>query len=58
MYAVDMNMMIMINSTERPVQAFNKLGEMAGLRFFKLWDLGETSIVEFRLPEAKEGGKL
>jgi hypothetical protein len=43
-------MMVMLNSQERYLEEFIKLGEEAGLRFETLWDLGEMAVVEFRLP--------
>ncbi|KAJ3504648.1 hypothetical protein NLJ89_g7830 [Agrocybe chaxingu] len=49
-YNLDLDMMTMLNSEERRLPDFIHLGEMAGLRFVKLWDLGETGVVEFRLP--------
>jgi hypothetical protein len=48
-YNLDIDMMVMLNSQERYLEEFIKLGEEAGLRFEKLWDLGEMSIVELRL---------
>lgn len=45
-------MMLMTNSSEHRLQEYIAMGERANVKFFKLWDLGETSIVEFRLPEA------
>jgi hypothetical protein len=48
-YNLDLDMMVMLNSQERYLEEFVKLGEEAGLRFEKLWDLGEMSIVELRL---------
>ena len=45
-------MMAMLNSQERRLPDFTKLGEAAGLEFVKLWDLGETGLVEYRLPKA------
>ena len=43
-------MMTVQNSQERRLPEFIELGEAAGLEFVKLWDLGETGIVEYRLP--------
>ena len=51
-YNLDMEVMIVLNSQERRLSEFIKLGEAAGLEFVKLWDLGETGLVEFRLPNA------
>jgi hypothetical protein len=49
-YALDLDMMVMLNSQERRLEEFIALGEEAGLKFVKLWDLGEMSAVELRLP--------
>jgi hypothetical protein len=49
-YNLDLDMMVMLNSQERYLEEFIKLGEEAGLRFETLWDLGEMAVVEFRLP--------
>ncbi|KAJ3488127.1 hypothetical protein NLJ89_g11646 [Agrocybe chaxingu] len=48
-YNIDIDMMTMLNSEERQLPEFVKLGEAAGLRFEKLWDFGETGVAEFRL---------
>jgi hypothetical protein len=49
-YNLDLDMMVMLNSQERRLEEFVKLGEEAGLRFEKLWDnIGEMGVVEFRL---------
>ena len=45
-------MMAMLNSQERRLPHFIRLGEAAGLEFVKLWDLGEMSLIEYRLPKA------
>ena len=50
-YNLDLDMMVMVNSQERRLEEFIKLGQEAGLEFVKLWDLGETGVVEFRLAE-------
>jgi len=49
-YNLDLDMMTMLNSEERRIPEFIQLGEAAGLRFVKLWDFGETGLVEYRLP--------
>ncbi|KAJ3505864.1 hypothetical protein NLJ89_g7188 [Agrocybe chaxingu] len=49
-YNLDLHMMAMLNSEERKLADFVRLGELAGLKFEKLWDLGETAVVELRLP--------
>jgi hypothetical protein len=51
-YNLDVQMMLMLNSQERRLPDFIKLGEASGLEFVKLWDLGEMSLVEYRLPKA------
>jgi hypothetical protein len=48
-YNTDLDMMIMLNSQERYLEEFVQLGEEAGLRFEKYWDLGEMGAVELRL---------
>jgi len=50
-YSLDVDMMTILNSEERRLPDFIKLGEAAGLEFVKLWDLGETGLVEYRLPK-------
>ena len=49
-YDLDLNMMTMLNSEERRLPDFIRLGEAAGLEFVKLWDIGETGVVEYKLP--------
>jgi len=51
-YNLDIHMMSMLNSEERRLPDFMRLGEASGLEFAKLWDLGEMSLVEYRLPKA------
>jgi hypothetical protein len=51
-YNLDVQMMLALNSEERRLPDFIKLGEASGLEFVKLWDLGEMSLVEYRLPKA------
>lgn len=43
--------MLMGNSCERRLQEYITLAEKANLKFAKLWDLGETGIIEFSLPQ-------
>jgi hypothetical protein len=50
-YNLDVHMMVLLNSEERRLPEFNRLGEAAGLEFVKLWDLGEMGLVEYRLPK-------
>ena len=49
-YNLDLDMMAMLNSEERQVNDFVRLGESAGLKYERLWDFGETGLVEYRLP--------
>ena len=51
-YNIDLHMMTFLNSEERRLPQFIRLGEAAGLEFVKLWDLGELGLVEYRLPQA------
>ena len=53
-YNLDIDMMAMLNSQERRLPDFIKLGEAAGLEFVKLWDFGETGLVEYKLPMAPQ----
>jgi len=51
-------MMTLLNSKEHTLEEFVEIGEEAGLSFVKLWDLwdlGELSVVEFRLDSAARG---
>lgn len=49
-YNLDLDMMTALNSQERRLPEFIKLGEAAGLKFVKLWDFGETALAEYQLP--------
>ena len=49
-YNIDLHMMTTLNSEERQLDHFIRLGEAAGLRFEKLWDFGEMGLIEYRLP--------
>ena len=51
-YNLDLHMMALLNSEERRLPEYIRLGEAAGLEFVKLWDLGEMGLVEYRLPTA------
>ena len=51
-YNIDINVMGMLNSQERRLPDFIRLGEASGLEFVKLRDLGEMSLVEYRLLKA------
>jgi hypothetical protein len=52
-YNLDLDMMTMLNSEERRLSDFIRLGDAAGLEFVKLWDFGETGLVEYKLPTAQ-----
>ncbi|KAF8164770.1 S-adenosyl-L-methionine-dependent methyltransferase [Crassisporium funariophilum] len=49
-YNLDLDMMTMLNSEERRLSDFIRLGDAAGLKFVKLWNFGETGVVEYQLP--------
>ena len=51
-YNIDIHLMGVLNSEERRLPDFIRLGEAAGLEFVKLWDVGEMNLVEYRLPKA------
>jgi hypothetical protein len=53
-YNLDVDMMTMLNSEERRLSDFIRLGDAAGLEFVKLWDFGETGLVEYKLPMAQQ----
>ncbi|KAF7782907.1 hypothetical protein Agabi119p4_2283 [Agaricus bisporus var. burnettii] len=46
-YTMDINTMSVLNGKERTLEDFIGLGESAGLQFVKLWETGETGLVEF-----------
>ena len=48
-YNLDLDMLCMLNSQERRLDSFIKLGDAAGLKFEKLWDFGQMGLVEYRL---------
>jgi len=45
-------MLCILNSEERRLDSFIKLGDASGLKFEKLWDFGEMGLVEYRLRPA------
>ncbi|KXN82887.1 hypothetical protein AN958_01956 [Leucoagaricus sp. SymC.cos] len=49
LYCLDIAMMTLGNSAERTLDEFIKLGEAAGLRFVRLWNLAEMGVVEMAL---------
>ncbi|KAK0215218.1 S-adenosyl-L-methionine-dependent methyltransferase [Armillaria nabsnona] len=48
-YNIDLDMMCIFNSQERSLDHFIVLGKEAGLRFVRVWDAREASIIEFCL---------
>jgi len=48
-YAMDINIMTLMNGRERTLMDFIRLGEMAGLSFVKHWETAEMGLVEFIL---------
>jgi hypothetical protein len=48
-YNQDVNMLSSCNAGERDLSQFIDLGEKAGFRFTRLWDLLEGGIVEFSI---------
>ncbi|KAG7098238.1 hypothetical protein E1B28_000202 [Marasmius oreades] len=56
-YNLDLDMMVMANSQERYQEDFAKLGEEAGLKIVKVWDSGDTGLVEFAIEDADIGMK-
>jgi len=50
-YYNDLSMMLMFNGRERSLDEFKALGNEAGLKFVKLWDMAETGILEFKIAE-------
>ncbi|KAJ6628890.1 S-adenosyl-L-methionine-dependent methyltransferase [Mycena sp. CBHHK59/15] len=48
-YYQDINMMNFHNSKERTLEEFVNLGTQAGFTFSKIWDCGETNLLEFSI---------
>jgi len=46
-YNQDLTMLLMYNAKERTLKETVELGEKAGLKFEKAWDLAEMSLLEF-----------
>jgi hypothetical protein len=46
---MDINVMGLFNSAERTLDDFISLGKLSGLEFVKLWEIGETGLVELKL---------
>ncbi|KAK0184328.1 S-adenosyl-L-methionine-dependent methyltransferase [Armillaria mellea] len=46
-YNIDVDMMCVSNSQERSLDHFVELGKEAGLKFARVWDAREASIIEF-----------
>ncbi|TFK39899.1 S-adenosyl-L-methionine-dependent methyltransferase [Crucibulum laeve] len=59
-YNIDLDMMTSLNSQERTLEDFIRLGKLAGLRFVKLWTVGEMGVVELSIeksgPQSSELG--
>jgi hypothetical protein len=53
-YNLDINMMVALNSKERTLGEFVKLGEDAGLQFVKYWPLSDRGLVEYRLAQISQ----
>ncbi|KAJ7857293.1 S-adenosyl-L-methionine-dependent methyltransferase [Mycena olivaceomarginata] len=45
-YYLDVSLMVLVNSQERTLDEYVKLGEEAGLKFMKVWEFGDMSGVE------------
>jgi hypothetical protein len=48
-YSLDISMMSLLNATERTLDDLMKLGELAALKFVKLWEIGDAGAAEFEL---------
>ncbi|KAF9563370.1 S-adenosyl-L-methionine-dependent methyltransferase [Agrocybe pediades] len=48
-YYLDMQLLNLLNGEVRTLPHYVELGESAGLEFVKVWDLGETSAIEYCL---------
>ena len=46
---LDMTMMTLLNSEERTLEDYIELVEMSGLNLVKVWDFGETILLELVL---------
>jgi len=46
---LDMTMMTLLNSEERTLEDYIELVEMSGLNLVKVWDFGETILLELAL---------
>ena len=53
-YNLDLNMMVVLNSKERTLREFIKLGEEAGLQFVRFWPLSDRGLVEYRLAQINQ----
>ncbi|KAJ7770465.1 S-adenosyl-L-methionine-dependent methyltransferase, partial [Mycena metata] len=45
-YYLDVSLMVLVNSQERTLDEYVKLGEKVGLKFMKVWEFGEMGGVE------------
>ncbi|KAJ7634568.1 S-adenosyl-L-methionine-dependent methyltransferase [Roridomyces roridus] len=48
LYAQDINMMVVVNGQERTLAEFIQMGDNSGFEFVKLWELGESGLLEFK----------
>lgn len=48
-YNIDLVTMTLFNSKQRTLEEFSRLADASGLRFVKVWDLGETYALEYGL---------
>jgi hypothetical protein len=48
-YSLDLTLMLLLNSKERTLEEFIKIGEEAGLSFVKVWNMSDLGLLEFRL---------
>ena len=49
LYNLDLDMMCLFNSQERYQEDFAKLGRESGLKLVRVWDFGDTGLVEYAL---------
>jgi hypothetical protein len=50
-YSLDISSMSLLNAAERTLNDLIKLGELAALKFVKLWEMGDTGVAEFELSD-------
>ncbi|KAG9311544.1 S-adenosyl-L-methionine-dependent methyltransferase [Chiua virens] len=49
MYQQDLNMLLIVNGKERTLEDLNALGSATGLRLEKVYDLAESTVLDFRV---------